>query len=240
MSAHSTTHGGGAFPETQWTLICDLGHSPDKRRESLGELALLYWKPICLFLRQALRVEREASKDLTQAFFTWLLDAPVLERYDPARGPFRAFLKGVLRNFTRNRLDAERALKRGGGQRFARLDAIGFEDLPDPQATDPERAFDLAWVQELIRRATARAREQLQQAGKLDQLRAFEAYDLSPPGSQPTYASVAAELGLSERSVRHYCTKTRERVKSELRAELLDTVRSPEELDQEWRELLGS
>ena len=47
-------------------------------------------------------------------------------------------------------------------------------------------------------------------------------------------------LLLAVRTVRHYLTRTRERIRSELRAELLDTVRSPEQLDDEWRALFES
>ena len=240
MSERSTIHGGGAFPETHWALVCDLASSRAERGRGLERLAALYWQPICLYLRQAVRVEREESKDLTQAFFAWLVDAPVLERYDPGQGTFRAYLKGVLRNYVRNERTRQRAQKRGGGRAFAALGDLGLDDLPDPAATDPEQAFDLAWVQGLIARATERVRAQLRAEGEGAQLAAFEAYDMAPPGAQPTYASVAEDLGQTARAVRHALTKTRERVRAEVRAELRDTVRTPDQLDGEWRALFGA
>ena len=234
VAALSTTHGGGAFPETHWSVLCDLGGNAAERKRSLETFALRYWKPICLYLRQALRVDREASKDLTQGFFSWLVGTPVLERYEPDRGSFRSYLKGVLRNYVRNQRTKERAKKRGGDQVFEQLD---FGTLPDPAAVDPERAFDLAWTQELIGRASKRLRGQLLAEGKQEQLAAYEAYELPSPGTKPTYASVAEQLDLTPRAVRHYLSKTRERLRSEIRADLLDTVLSSQQLDDEWQAL---
>lgn len=234
MAPLSTTHGGGAFPETHWSVICNLGGTAAERKSGLETFALRYWRPICLYLRQALRVDREASKDLTQSFFSWLVTAPVLERYQPERGSFRSYLKGVLRNYVRNQLTKEQAKKRGGDRAFEQLD---FAGLPDPAAVDPGRAFDLAWTQELIGRASKRLRLQLLAEGKQEQLAAYEAYELSAPGTKPTYASVAEQLGVTPRAVRHFLSKTRERLRSEIRADLLDTVLSSEQLDDEWQAL---
>jgi RNA polymerase sigma factor (sigma-70 family) len=210
-----------------------------QRRSGLERLSRRYWKPVYCFVRQAFRVQREDARDLTQSFFTWLLTSDVLDRFDPQQGRLRHFLKGVVRNFVRNEQAGQRAVRRGGKSDRIALGDLPSADLPDPRAVDPEQAFDEAWVGELIERATERVQKQLTDEGRSGDFEIFVAYEMAPPGEHPTYESVAKQLGVSANTVRHQLFKIRERIRTEIRAELRDTVRGDEQLEAEWRELFG-
>lgn len=250
MRDPNTTIGGAReFPETSWSLIANLvpGAGPAGDRASgLDELCRRYWKPIYCYVRQGFGKSNDDAKELTQAFFLWLVDGQILDKYAPDRASFRFYLKGLLRNFVRNDAQAVRRLKRGGGAAPVALpddDVRALDDmLPDPKATSPEEAFDRAWVGELIERAVARVRTAAQDGGDaLDAVRfqVYEAYELGPPGSQPTYADVARGLSLSASDVRNHLFAVRERVRAEIRRELRETVASPEQLDGEWSAIFG-
>ena len=229
----------GQFPETAWSMISQLHKGEEQRRQGLETLCGAYWGPICSFLRWALRVEPDVAQELTQAFFAWVIESPVLTGFDSQKGSFRSFLKGLLHNFVRNHRRGEGRLKRGGGQANVALDAIPQGLIADSKAKTPEEVFDEAWVDQLIDRATNRVRDQLSNEVKLKELEIFEAYEFPPPGVLPTYGSVAKQLDVSANTVRHQLFRVRERVRVELRAELRDTVSSSEQLEDEWRQLFA-
>ena len=118
-----------------------------------------------------------------------------------------------------------------GKRRNANGETLRNEFLED------DAAFDRAWVDELLERANLRTREVLLASGHGLRYRVFEAYELGPPGSQPTYQQVASALGLSVSDVRNHLFAVRERLRAEIRAELRETVSSTDALEAEWREL---
>jgi RNA polymerase sigma-70 factor (ECF subfamily) len=207
------------------------------RREGLEELGRRYWKPVYHFVRVAWKKSNEEAKDLTQAFFLWLLEEDALRSYDPGRAPFRPYLKSLLRHFLQNSGRALQTLKRGGGVRIVALDA-GSAGLPDPAVTDPDRAFDRAYLRDLMERAIHRVRQRLEPRHAV-KFRVFEAYDLRPPEGRPTYVELARQMGLKETDVSNYLFSVREEIRAEMRAEFLAQASRPEEAEEEWHDLLG-
>ncbi|MBI2901008.1 MAG: sigma-70 family RNA polymerase sigma factor [Planctomycetes bacterium] len=239
-----TSIGGGAagFPHTTWGLVSRI-HDPDNPdvRPVLDALALRYWKPVYRYVRLTWGKSNEDAKDITQAFLLWLLQGDALKRYEPDRGSFRKYLKLLLGRFVSHQAEALQRLKRGGGAAILRL---GDEEAPlenvlaDPKATDPEKAFDQAWMAELVQGAVARVRERLISDGRDAQFRAYEEYEMSSAES-PTYAGVAARLGIKESDVRNHLYAVREEIRSEIRREILETTGSEGAFEEEWRELFG-
>jgi RNA polymerase sigma factor (sigma-70 family) len=244
VHGRETTLGGAAsrFPQTQWGLVTQARDStPEVRRAGLEELCRRYWKPVYIYLRRAGAKSVEDAKDLTQAFFLWLTESEVLDRYTKEKASFRTFLKVLLRHFAEHRDRALHRLKRGGGVKILDLDreTLPLKDvLADPRTADPEQEFERTWLNELVARAVKRVRRQLSSQGREIQFRVFEEYDLSgdPEGS---YDDLAARLGLTKSDVRNYLSAVRLLLREEIRDEMRQTTSSPEEFEEEWNALFG-
>lgn len=229
-----------AFPETTWGVVCAFRpRDAAERRAGMETLCRRYWAPIHRFVQAALALPPgDDAGDLTQDFFVWLLEGDVLARFVPERGSFRAYLKGLLRNYARNAVRAARREKRGGGARPVPLDDLP-QDPADPRWVEAERAFDRAWVEEVTARALERVRASLEGGKHAVRWALFQAYDLADRDARPSYAELAARHGLKEKDVSNHLQAARERLRREARLELGDTVASPEDLEDEWRALVG-
>jgi RNA polymerase sigma factor (sigma-70 family) len=210
----------------------------------MEKLSRRYWRPVYQFVRIAWAKSNDDAKDLTQAFFLWLLEGDeVLKKYEPERGGFRSYLKGLLRHFVADQHKALGRLKRGGGFKLFPLeDDLGSlkELIPDPKSKNPEQTFDHAWKKELLDAALERIRAQHIAEDRAVQFRVFEEYDLASADHRPTYGQLANRLGLKESDVRNHLFAVRERLRSEIQAELMQTVSGTEELQEEWNALFGS
>ena len=67
-----------------------------------------------MFLRRQ-GIAQHDAQDLTQGFFTDLIESRAYTRADPIKGRFRSFLLGTLKHFVAHARDRDRAQKRGGG-----------------------------------------------------------------------------------------------------------------------------
>jgi len=207
------------FPPTTVHFLQHLRNpAPGAQMQVMGMLAERYWKPVYHFLRLSYGKQNEDAKDLTQAFFAWLLERELLLKYDPARSSFRTFLKGILRNFAGNEHQALQRLKRGGGLKMLPLD-VAAGDLAG--ATDPDTAFDTVFLKDVIGRAMVRVRDRLQAARRIVPFVVFEQYHFPKAGLPPTYAQVAHRLGLKESDVRNYLHEVREAVREEVKSEFI-------------------
>lgn len=205
----------------------------------LETLSRRYARPIYFYLRVARARSREDAKDLAQSFFLWLMEKNVLQRYDPRRGSFRNYLKGLLHHFMMNVERKEKRLKRGGASKRLPLSLDG--ELVDDSAkgNDPEEIFDRAWKEKVLERALERARRHFVSKGRAGYLDTFDAYYRSRSERPPTYGEVAARLKLKGSDVRNHLFTVRDRLRTEIFRELADTVGNMAELQEEWNALFG-
>jgi hypothetical protein len=176
-----------------------------------------YWGPLYHFLRRSYGKDHEEGAELTQAFFTWLLESGHLIPYDPARSGFRTFLKGILTGFPGHEPQALLRLKRGDGVKAVTL---GGNDLvpPGPE-TDPDQVFEAVFLRDAVDRAVDRIRVRYHSGRRIVPFLAFEQYHLSREGPPPTYALVGNRLGIDASDVRNYLQEVRQEVRIEVRAE---------------------
>lgn len=232
-----TSLGGpsGGFPETRPDVV---DHLKDDPRGALEEVGRRYWKPVYRYIRVAWAKSNEEAKDLTQAFFLWLLEGEALAGYVAERGSFRAFFRVLLKRFVGHREAAAQRLKRGGGVRI-----LGEEDLADvpsvPASADPDEAFDRAWAAEVLRHALERVREALAHHGRERAWRLYERHDLCSGARRPSYAELGAEHGMSETQVRDQLGAVRREVRRQMQEELRRQTTDDEVLREEWAELVG-
>jgi len=228
----------GHFPTTRWSLIIATGQQPTAQaREALAHLCGTYWYPLYAFARR--RCARiEDAQDLTQGFFACILEKDYLRDFDRERGRFRAFLLAAFRHFIANERDRERTQKRGGGQVQISLDMQEAERryLLDPgHELTPEKLYERRWATALLDRALATLRTESRQLSQFDRLQIFLTGE--PPGV--SYSDLASELGTSEGALKVAVHRLRRKFRDVLRAEIADTVGSPEEVKEEMRYLLS-
>lgn len=241
MESRDTSIGGapGGFPITSWSLVAGIKSTdPAARAKALESLGRRYWKPVYCYIVAKWSRNREDSKDMAQAFFVSLLERETLQRYESSRGKFRTYLKIILKGFSANYSDAEKALKRGGGAKIGSLDVVGSV-LEDRRGTDPDRQFDLDWKAGIVESALERVRIWGRTEGRQIRLDVFEQYDLVDAQARPTYTELAKRLAIKESDVRNYLFEVRERLYQEVRSELRETVSNAEELEEEFTELFG-
>ncbi len=125
----------------------------DNSREALEELCSLYWNPIYSYVRRLGNNSADAE-DLTQAFFSRLIDKKLLSSADHTRGTFRTFLITSLRRFLINEWKHHQTTKRGGQLKIVPLQADPSIDawVASVDLT-PDRSFDRRWAIELMGRA---------------------------------------------------------------------------------------
>jgi DNA-directed RNA polymerase specialized sigma24 family protein len=222
-----------AFPLTHGSLIeRTQSGDPEVRARAHETLAAVYWGPVYAYVRLTHGAEREDAEDLTQGFFADALRRDLFARYAPGRARFRTYLRTCVDAYVANERKAQRRLKRGGGTRTVRIDLADLEGRLRTES-DVDAVFYNEWVRGLFALAVSRLRERFEESGRRQQLAVFERYDLADPGheSRPTYAQIAADLGVPTTQVTNWLAA----VRREFRAIVVDTLRETCGNDQEFR-----
>jgi len=238
----SGEQGAHQFHATHWSVVLAAGDSrAPGSAQALERLCRAYWFPIYAFVRRQ-GVDAHEAQDLTQAFFTRLLDKKALGQVDPAKGKFRSFLLASLTNFLNNERDKAKRLKRGGDAEFVYLDARPAEEryLAEPSHSDsPERVFERRWATAVLEQVAARLQEELTAQGQAKRFEILKGF-LMGDSDKVSYERAAAELGLSVSAVTSSIYRLRLRFRELFRAEIASTVGSASEIDEEIRHLLAA
>ncbi len=229
----------GWFHTTHWSVVLKAGQEPSPQRaEALEKLCRVYWHPIYAFARRKGAGEEDA-KDLTQQFFSLLLQRNDFAGIDPHKGKFRTFLLASFTHFLANDRDRAGALKRGGGKVILSLDELSSEQLArfEP-ATEgaPSESFDLRWALTVLDQALVRLKDEMFAGGKARQLELLQQF-LAADAGAGEYDAVAQKLGAAESSVAVLVHRLRQRYRELVRAEVAQTVSSPTELEEEMHYL---
>lgn len=230
------------FPATRWSVIAAAGTGGDRTaaRTALDEVCRLYWYPLYAFARRR-GLGPEDAEDATQGFFATLLGTNLLGEADPAMGRLRSFL---LKAFARDLTDARRSAtreKRGGAVERIPLDleAAEIRYQAEPVGVEPVHQFEAAWAAELLASAVRRVEDDYSASGRGALFTALRPFLGSGAAAAPDPARLATELGLSDVAFRQALSRLRDRFRTALRAQIADTLRSPDEatIDEELRGL---
>jgi DNA-directed RNA polymerase specialized sigma24 family protein len=132
--------------------------------------------------------------------------------------------------------------KRGGGYETLSLDAEPAEcryGLEPAHELTAETLYNRSWAFTLLERALASLQAEWTAADKgplFEELKAL--LDGEPP--EKPYAELARRLGMSEGAVRMAAHRLRRRYGELLRAEIAQTVASPQDVDEEVRFLFAA
>ena len=229
------------FPTTHWSRVAHaVNPAAPEARAALAELCGAYWYPIYAFIRRKGHDPDEAL-DLTQDYFTRLLETGVLASADHRRGRFRAFLRTDCGFFLSHHHERRRALKRGGGRTALPIDARDAEGryLREPaDATTPERLFDRTWALNLLDEVLKQLAREYADTGRAAQFEILQGA-IGKQARQVSYADLAAQLGTSEGAVQQAVQRLRKRYKAILRERIAATLDDPDEaaIDDEIRDL---
>lgn len=231
----------GAFATTHWSVVLKVGQNDVARAgAALEELSRKYWYPLYAFVRRRGTSSHDAE-DLTQAFFTFLLEKETLKKVDRQRGRFRTFLLAAMTNYLNNEWHRQQTLKRGGRHATLSLDEISAEEryFCEPvNLVTPEKLFERRWALTLLEQALARLKRDYFAEGKAEMFAKLQT-GLTGELAASAYSDWAAALGMSQGAVKMALHRMRRRFGEALRNEIADTVASPAEVDEELRHLLA-
>jgi RNA polymerase sigma factor (sigma-70 family) len=247
--------GGAPFPQTRYSLVADLrSDGPERQRTAYDLLVAAYWKPVFKYVRLKWHADPEEAADLTQGFFLRAFEKRFFAAFDPARARFRTFLRTCLDGFVANERKAERRLKRGGDRMIVPLDFDLAERELQQQRTRPmtpltdasapvdfDAFFHREWLRSLFAAAADRLRDACDRQQRPRRFILFARYDLIDDEDQrPTYAQLAADLGLTATTVTNELAAARRDFRRHVLEVLREQCPTDEAFAAEAQALTGS
>ena len=223
------------FPTTRWTLV--VAAADPQRKDAHSALVALcegYWYPLYVYVRRRGYVADQAQ-DLTQEFFVRVLEGRYLDRADPEKGRFRAFILTSLKFFLADEADRGRAQKRGGGAVLSLEISSGEERYHRERAHNetPERIFERRWALSVLDRVVENLRNEFLHHGRLEHFERLKVFLLGQ--SDAPYAALAREMNTSEGALKVAIHRLRKRYRELFRQEIADTMADPAEVESELR-----
>jgi RNA polymerase sigma-70 factor (ECF subfamily) len=227
--------------ETDWFVIRQAGQKAPALPWAMEKLCRTYWYPLYAYVRRK-GYDTHDAEDLTQAFFTHLLERPWLQDVHQSKGKFRAFLLASINHFLANEWRRAQTRKRGGGIRTFSINAADAEDcyrLEPSHDESPDRIFDHHWALNVLHQAQTRLQHECFITGKADLFEAMKEM-LDGDKSPKTYGKLAARLGMTKPAVKKAAQRLCKRYQDLIRAEISETVSSPAEVEEELGHLFAA
>jgi RNA polymerase sigma-70 factor (ECF subfamily) len=231
-----------SLPTTHWSLIQAAGRqSSPVAQQALETLCHIYWPPLYAYIRRR-GINNVEAQDLTQAFFAELLDKDYLLQATPERGRFRSFLLAACQHFLSKEWAKARAQKRGGGRAPLSLDFASAEQrlaLEPAAGRTPEQEYERQWAVTLLRQVLTQLEQECTRTGKGELFAALKPFLLGEHGGA-TYATAAEHLAITAAAVKMAASRLRRRYRELLREAIAQTVSTPQDVDDEIRQLFAA
>jgi RNA polymerase sigma factor (sigma-70 family) len=230
------------FYTTHWSLVLTAQEKASPASaEAMELLCRTYWYPLYAYVRRQGHNSHDAQ-DLTQEFFSRLLEKGYLHAAASEKGRFRTFLLVALQRFLANEWDRARALKRGGGRTHVPLDAAEAESRYQTEPADsmtPERIFERRWAVTVLEQTLVRLRAEYERLQRLPEFERLKEFLTAERGTIP-YGEVAAALGVSAGAARAAVHRLRKRFRELFREQIAQTVSNPDDLEDELRYVVAA
>jgi len=233
---------GAQFATTRWTMVVTAGQEDAPgARQALEFLCQKYWPPLYCYLRRQ-GYDRSRAEDFVQGFFTHLLEKRGLQNVKPQKYKFRSFLLASLKNFVADEYRRSQTARRGGGNSILPLE---FEQAETCYSLEPadrlsaDRLFDRSWAMTVIARAMEMLRREYVDAGKGELFEQLKGHITTEPQAG-FYRQSADHLDMSEGALRVAAHRLRQRLRELIRDEIAETVTTPEQLEEEIRDLFAA
>jgi RNA polymerase sigma-70 factor (ECF subfamily) len=223
------------FPTTQWSQVIAAGdRAAPEARAALAALCQAYWYPIYALIRHK-RHSADEANDLTQDYFTRLLEKPVIAAADRTKGRFRTFLRTDCQHFLIDRHRRKRV--RARVLKTVSIDAADAESRYQFEPIDdmtPDRIFDRTWAMTLLDRVLGLLAQEYAAKGRADVFDRLKVV-LTQGRGAVSAAELGALLGMTEGAVHTAVHRLKKRYRAILQAEIAATLDDPTEVDEEIR-----
>ncbi|MGI9473375.1 MAG: RNA polymerase sigma factor [Rubripirellula sp.] len=212
----------------------------DAPEDALAQLCQSYWYPVYSFIRHS-GLDRGDAEDLTQGFFTRLLEKRVLADADSDRGRFRTFLLSAVKHFIANEQKHANAVKRGGRTRLLSIDfeqAASRYDIEPVEGWTPEAIYDRNWALSLLSEVLSNIEAEYESAGKLELFAALSPHLTGQ--AEESYAQIAKRLDMSVGAVKVAAYRLRSSYKESLLQSVSHTLEGSENAHDERNLLLDA
>ena len=231
-----------SFQTTRWSLVQRAnGDIDDEALQALAALCDSYWYPVYAYIRRSGHGAHDAE-DLTQGFFTRLLEKGTLAQADPAKGRLRTFLLTCVRNYLHNEHERASAQRRGA-HLLTSFDAGWAEERFASEPADdltPDRLYQRRWALTLLEFTLQVLEQEYSADGKRELFAALRPCLGFTKEKTPNYADLATRLGCTESTVKSHVFRLRQRWREILFQQVSVTLDDPtsDEIKGELAELL--
>jgi RNA polymerase sigma-70 factor (ECF subfamily) len=228
-----------AFTTTNWSAVLEAQGQSPAAQDALEKLCRTYWRPVYSFIRREGTGPDEAE-DLTQSFFSLLLERRNFDAVRKEKGRLRSYLLTSLKHFLVSEHRRAVTLKRGKGQQPVPLDELSGAEGSDIEPADhltAERVYERRWALTLMEQVLGRLKDEYCTAGNavlFDSLKQL----LVDDEEAPSRAEIALHLGMTENAVRQALHRLRHRYQLLLREEISHTVAIASDVEDELRHLI--
>jgi RNA polymerase sigma factor (sigma-70 family) len=236
----STPAQGVAFTTTNWSVVLEAQGESPAARAALEKLCRTYWRPVYGFIKRE-GVGTEEAEDLTQGFFTLLLQRRDFDSVRKEKGRLRSYLLTSLKHFLVSEHRRAVTAKRGKGQQLVPLDELTDAERRDMEPADnltAERVYERRWALTLMGQVLRRLKDEYDAAGNAELFDSLKQL-LADEEEAPSRAEIASRLGMTENALRQALHRFRQRYQLLLREEISHTVAIASDIEDELRHLIA-
>src|SRR5437588_9740763 len=140
------------FATTHWSVGLEAQGGSPAAQDALEKLCRTYWRPVYGFIRRQ-GTRPEEAEDLTQGFFSLLLERRDFDAVRKEKGRLRSYLLTSLKHFLASEHRRAMTAKRGKGQPLIPLEELSASGQREIEPTDPltaERLYERRWALTLM------------------------------------------------------------------------------------------
>lgn len=229
------------FVDTEWSLVLRASREGKADEASLARLCRLYWAPLYSYVRRR-GFNHHDAEDITQGFFSHVLEKRSLASAEQSRGRFRTFLLTSLRNYLINQQIRASTAKRGGKNQhvpLTELEAVDAAAMAQPASLTPDQVFDRTWALSVLDNALQQLEAACTAEGKLEWFRRVQPF-LEIGAKTDSYESIAREFKMTKNAVAVAIHRLHHRYRNLVRAAVAETVADRTETEAELAHLLAS
>jgi DNA-directed RNA polymerase specialized sigma24 family protein len=228
------------FATTRWSVVLAAQQSGSSSAfEALESLCCGYWYPIYAYVRRRGYSPHDAQ-DLTQEFFSRLIQRDWLHAAAPGRGRFRTLLIVAMKRLLAKEWHRAQAQKRGAGSCPVSIDVDAAEQryLAEP-ALSADAVFERRWALTIVDDALGRLEAEYSGAGRAAEFVILAEWLTAGRGEIP-YAELSARLSVAEGAARVAVHRMRKRFRALFRERVAETLGDEGNLQDEIRHLAAA